>query len=380
MIDSGSNLPYRPDGEIVTLVEHIRKRTGMYIGKCGDGSCEHDGIYVLFTYAIESVLESMPIGKVIYIDKTDKSISITWRLTECPDSFFPKTEKLPSLDENSDYMISVLAALSSEYILDISTGKFAETRRIVYQRAYVSSDEMIKSGSLADTLSITFTPDELIFGKDFFFRDEFIEERIKKCSTVNPEIKFIYNHIEIFSPYRMKDFIEWKFDDLLLPTIHLTGEGIDVAINAIRSLNSKVKNQYTSYNNSWNGGCSSPETKYFIVSIVKTLNMYYGLSLNIEDYYGDILQRVEERNGEECYHYQHEEKLPGNLVGALWIKIEDTVLISTQRGTLGSKWLDKAETITLESFVSGFIETELPKYLDANYEDAKKLEAILREI
>lgn len=371
MKDHYTNSPHWHGSEVKTFVDHIRKRPGMYIGKCGNGSCEYDGIYILFMYALESVLENISIEKTVYINSTDKSISIDCKMAECPDAFFPEGEELQPF-HSSGYMISAIAALSSEYILEISTNKSSMIHRLVYGRGLVNSDEAIKVDSTKDSISVTFTPDEFIFDKDFYFRDEFINEYIKKYSTVNPGIKFMYNGTEIFSPHGMKDFIEWKFDDLLLPTIHITGEGIDLAINAARNLNSKVKNQYTSFNNVWNGNYS-PETEYFITSTVTALNNYFGLSLNIENYYGLMLQPTDVHHPEEFY--MHEEKLPANLVGALWIRISDPVYI--QGRTLGSVWLDKAETITLEDFVSKFVQTELPKYLDANPGMAKRLKECL---
>lgn len=359
--------------EIKTVVDHIRKRPGMYIGRCGDGSREYDGIYTLFMYALESVLENMPIEKIIYINSTNKNISIDCKMTECPDSFFPKSEKLQPF-YSSGYMISAIAALSNEYILEISTNESSMVHRLVYKRGFINSDETIKTGSTKDTVSVRFTPDEFIFDKDFYFRDEFINEYIKRYSTVNPAIKFIYNGTEILSPHGMTDFIEWKFDNLLLPTIHVTGEGIDLAINAARNLNGNVRNQYTSFNNAWNGNYS-PETKSFITSTVTALNNYFGLSLNIKNYYGLMLQPADEHNPKEFY--MHKEKFPANLVGALWIKINDPIYIISQGRTLGSKWLDKAETITVEDFISKFIETELPKYLDANPDVMMRLKDIL---
>lgn len=356
-----------------TFAEHIRKRPGMHIGKCGDGSCDYDGLYTLLIYALESVVNSNPSGNVIYIDNTDQSVSITWKSTECTDCFFPDPEKMHPLG-SSGYMISSIAALSSIYELVLSNNESSTTRRLVYDKGYLRSDHTAKETSAKDIFSLRFTLDDSIFDTGFYYRDEITKEHIKRFSTTNPTIRFQYNGMEVYSPHGMKDFIEWKFDDLLLPTIHLTGEGIDVAINAPKGLSGKVKNQYTSYNQTWNWSYS-PETKAFITATVATLNKYFGLSLDIKDYYGIQPHPADERHSQE--YYMHEEKFPANLVGALWIQIENPLHISSQGKTLGSKWMNKTQTITVDGFISGFIETELPVFLDANPETAKRLKTIL---
>ena len=46
------NIPIYDESKIKTLssLEHIRLRTGMYIGRLGDGSNPDDGIYVLLDF------------------------------------------------------------------------------------------------------------------------------------------------------------------------------------------------------------------------------------------------------------------------------------------------------------------------------------------
>ncbi|GCB33109.1 hypothetical protein [Bacteroides faecalis] len=136
MIDYYTNPLDRHGLEAKTFVEHIRKRPGMYIGKRGDGSCEYDGLYTLFTYALESVLENTPIEKIVHINSTDKNIYIDCKLAECPDSFFPQSEKLQSF-YSSGYMISAIAALSSEYILEISNRRILnDSSACIQKRIY----------------------------------------------------------------------------------------------------------------------------------------------------------------------------------------------------------------------------------------------------
>ena len=56
MATNSSPLQAYDDKHIQTLsdVEHIRKRTGMYIGRLGDGTQYDDGIYVLLKEVVDN--------------------------------------------------------------------------------------------------------------------------------------------------------------------------------------------------------------------------------------------------------------------------------------------------------------------------------------
>src|SRR5690606_8485723 len=58
--------------------EHIRLRTGMYIGKLGDGSAKDDGIYVNVKEVVDNCIDEkkMGYGKNINITITDKGVTV----------------------------------------------------------------------------------------------------------------------------------------------------------------------------------------------------------------------------------------------------------------------------------------------------------------
>ena len=58
------------DFETLSWSEHIRRRSGMYIGKLGDGSSPDDGIYVLFKEIVDNAIDEFIMGH-------GKSIRIT---------------------------------------------------------------------------------------------------------------------------------------------------------------------------------------------------------------------------------------------------------------------------------------------------------------
>ena len=68
------------DENILTLewYEHIRRRSGMYIGRLGNGDRQGDGIYVLLKEVIDNSVDefSMGFGKRIDISIEDKTVTV----------------------------------------------------------------------------------------------------------------------------------------------------------------------------------------------------------------------------------------------------------------------------------------------------------------
>ena len=68
------------ESKIKTLssLEHIRLRTGMYIGRLGDGSNVDDGIYILLKEVIDNSVDEfiMGYGKDIKIHITDNLVKV----------------------------------------------------------------------------------------------------------------------------------------------------------------------------------------------------------------------------------------------------------------------------------------------------------------
>src|SRR6185503_12304528 len=68
------------ESKIKTLssIEHIRLRTGMYIGRIGDGSHYDDGAYILLKEVLDNAVDEyiMGYGKEVQISIDDNSVSV----------------------------------------------------------------------------------------------------------------------------------------------------------------------------------------------------------------------------------------------------------------------------------------------------------------
>ena len=68
------------DDKIIHLdaLEHIRLRSGMYIGRLGDGSNQNDGIYILLKEVVDNAVDEfiMGFGKKIEIEVKDSRVKV----------------------------------------------------------------------------------------------------------------------------------------------------------------------------------------------------------------------------------------------------------------------------------------------------------------
>src|SRR6266853_5968531 len=68
------------ESKIKTLssLEHIRLRTGMYIGRIGDGSHYDDGCYVLLKEVIDNAIDEfiMGAGKEVQVAIENKTVTV----------------------------------------------------------------------------------------------------------------------------------------------------------------------------------------------------------------------------------------------------------------------------------------------------------------
>ena len=64
--------------QTLDALEHIRLRTGMYIGRIGDGSHPLDGIYVMLKEVVDNSIDEfiMGVGKKIQIDLDENTLSV----------------------------------------------------------------------------------------------------------------------------------------------------------------------------------------------------------------------------------------------------------------------------------------------------------------
>ncbi|MDR0496255.1 MAG: type IIA DNA topoisomerase subunit B, partial [Treponema sp.] len=253
------------ESKIKTLssLEHIRLRTGMYIGRLGDGSNPDDGIYVLLKEIIDNGIDEFIMGNGSLIEIVIKDGTARVRdfgrgiplgkLVECVSVINTGAKYNDDVFQFSVGLNGVgtkaVNALSSHFrVVAIRDGEFAEA---VFERGDLKSE---RKGRLKDKQKngtfVEFTPDREIF-ENYDFNQEFIEKRILNYAYLNTGLTLTYNGKPFESKRGLFDLLgEETGDECLYPMGHYKGEHIEFAFTHTNNYGEEyfsfVNGQFTS--------------------------------------------------------------------------------------------------------------------------------------
>ena len=233
------------ESKIKTLssLEHIRLRTGMYIGRLGDGSNPDDGIYVLLKEVIDNGIDEfiMGNGRLIEVAVKDAgkpgaaSVKVRdygrgiplGKLVECVSVINTGAKYNDDVFQFSVGLNGVgtkaVNALSLHFrVVAIRGGEYAEA---IFERGSLKSE---RKGRLKDRQKdgtyVEFTPDPLIF-PGYLFNAEFIEKRVQNYAYLNAGLSLSFNGKQFVSKRGLYDLLyEETGEDCLYPLGYYRGE------------------------------------------------------------------------------------------------------------------------------------------------------------
>jgi len=194
------------ESKIKTLssLEHIRLRTGMYIGRIGDGTHYDDGGYILLKEVIDNAIDEfiMGHGKEVEISIKDNVVSVRdfgrgiplGKVIECVSRINTGAKYNDDVFQFSVGLNGVgtkaVNALSQRFkVRSHRKGRFAEG---IFRRGKLRKEDQGQCQDAPDGTFITFEPDPEIF-KKLVFRDDLVEKRLRHYSYLNTGLKLIYN-------------------------------------------------------------------------------------------------------------------------------------------------------------------------------------------
>jgi DNA gyrase subunit B/topoisomerase-4 subunit B len=358
------------ESKIKTLssLEHIRLRTGMYIGRIGDGSHYDDGGYILLKEVIDNAVDEfiMGHGKEVHITIEDQSVTVRdfgrgiplGKVIDCVSKINTGAKYNDDVFQFSVGLNGVgtkaVNALSKDFLVrSHRDGEFVEG---TFKKGKLRKENKGKTSEGNGTL-IRFIPDPDIF-KKLDFRPDLIERRLRHYSYLNSGLRLIYNGKTFQSRLGLLDLV---MEDLqsdnsepIYPPLHYTSKMLEFCFTHTNSrygetFYSFVNGQYTS-----DGGT---HLSAFREGLLKAVNEY-----SKGGYDGDDVR--------EC------------MVGAVSIRLKDPVFESQTKNKLGnteirSDLVNKVREELLHFFNRN---KEVAQRILAKVEDTKQLRKELMEV
>ena len=226
------------EASIKTLssTEHIRLRPGMYVGRLGNGGHAEDGIYVMLKETIDNAVDefAMGYGRRIEIDVSDRTVRVRdygrgiplGKVLDCvsiintgakyDSETFKKAVGLNGIGQKA------VNALSLSY--RAQAVREGQTKIVEFARGKLRKDPKIARTGERNGTIIEFTPDEELFGPDFKFHAEYIEDLLWKYAFLNRGLTLSFNGKPFKSEHGLRELLEKSLSgDILYPIIHLEG-------------------------------------------------------------------------------------------------------------------------------------------------------------
>jgi len=352
------------EASIKTLssTEHIRLRPGMYIGRLGNGAHAEDGIYVLLKESIDNSIDefTMGAGRKIEIELNERTLRVRdygrgiplGKVLECvsvintgakyDSETFKKAVGLNGVGQKA------VNALSLTY--KAQAFRDGQTKVVEFSQGKLRKDFKITKTNERNGTLIEFTPDEALFGSDFRFRTEFIEDMLWNYAFLNRGLTLTFNGKPFRSENGLKDLLQKELaGEPLYPIVHLEGEDIEVAFTH----GAHYGEEYWSFVNGQHTTMGGTHLAAFREALVETVRNHFKKDYDA----ADVRQSID---------------------AAIVVRVMEPVFESQTKTKLGSAEMAPGGT-SIKEFVGKFMQQSLDVYLHKNKEDAETLKNKIEE-
>jgi topoisomerase-4 subunit B len=339
------------ESSIQTLdaLAHIRLRSGMYIGRLGDGSHPQDGIYVMLKEVVDNAIDEfiMGAGKRIEIRRDGDAIEVRdhgrgiplGKLVDCVSQINTGGKYNDDVFQFSVGLNGVgtkaVNALSSRF--EVQSWREGKTRRAVFERGKLIEERQGKAGDERDGTWVRFTPDPEIFGR-YAWNEEFLAQRLRYYAFLNAGLTIDYGGRRYHSSGGVADLLahELGTEEAIYPIVHHAQDRIEFAFTHTHAYGET----YWSFVNGQHTHDGGTHQSAFREGLLKAVNEFAGKSFAGEDV----------RDG---------------LVGAVAIKLQDPVFEAQTKTKLGS--------VEVRSWIVPAVKDRVVRWLHEHRDDAERL-------
>ena len=360
---------------VITLewYEHIRRRSGMYIGRLGNGERQGDGIYVLLKEVIDNSIDefSMGYGKRIDITIEDKTVTVRDFGRGIPlGSVVDVTSKLNTgaKFDTASFQKSVgMNGVGTKAVNAMSSDFWVESFRDGQSSyAHFSRGILLDSGLRESTEKngtlIRFTPDDQMF-EGYSFHMDIVETMVKNYSYLKKGLTLMLNGVPYKSENGLLDLVtENMAEKPLYPLIHIEGTDIEIVLTHGSSYGENIAT-FVNGQNTRDGGT---HLAAYREAIAKTFKDFFKKDYRPEDVRQGVVGAIAIQIQEPIFEGQTKTKLGSTYMWERQVKNPD-----------GSTATDRGPTI--RSFVNDFVSKNLDNYLHMHMDIVPVIEKKIKE-
>ncbi len=325
------------ESKIKTLssLEHIRVRTGMYIGRTGDGSQYEDGIYILLKEVVDNAIDEfiMGYGKKIEIAIRDGTVEVRdygrgiplGKIVDCVSTINTGAKYNDDVFQFSVGLNGVgtkaVNALSKDFLVrSHREGHYAEAR---FERGKLKDQKKGRDESAKDGTFVAFTPDPEIFGKTAYV-EAHVQRRLRFYAWLNAGLTLAYNGQSINSENGLLDLIAEETDgEQLYAPLHFRDKMLELAFVHTN----RFSEDYFSFVNGQFTADGGTHLSAFREGVLKAVNEFAKGKFEGEDVREGLIGAVAIRLKDPLFESQTKNKL-GNaeIRGPLVQQVRDVVV------------------------------------------------------
>ncbi len=339
--------------QTLDALEHIRLRTGMYIGRIGDGSHPNDGVYVLLKEVVDNAVDEfiMREGKTIEVSRVDDTITVRdygrgiplGKVVDCVSKINTGGKYNDDVFQFSVGLNGVgtkaVNALSSEFA--VTSWRDGKYLRAEFERGQLVKEKKGKAPGERNGTLVEFTPDPEIF-PTIRWNEDFLDHRFRYYAHLNSGLHIRYNGKRYVSRYGLADLLGEELGEeiAVYDIVHIKLDTLEFAFTHTNTYGES----YFSFVNGQHTGDGGTHQSAFREGLLKGVNEFAGRNFAGPDV----------RDG---------------LIGAVAVKLQDPVFESQTKNKLGST--------EVRSWVVSDVKDHVVRWLHENPESG---EALLKKI
>ena len=318
----------------LSSLEHIRKRTGMYIGRIGDGKDYDDGIYILLKEIIDNAVDEFIMGYgdrvTVAIDGTRVTVRDFGRgiplgkVVECVSRINTGAKYSDEVFQFSVGLNGIgtkaVNALSSRFeVYSYRNGDYAAG---MFERGKLIKEPTGKAPEEPDGTFIRFEPDPEIFGEGTFDPD-LVDRRLRYYSFLNAGLRIEFNDRLYLSRNGLLDLLRDELDgEALYPPLHYHSKTLELTLSHTQ----RFEETFLSFVNGQFTVDGGTHMSAFREGVVKGFNEYSKNKFEADDIREGMAGAIAVRLKEPIFESQTKNKL-GNteLRGPLVAQVREIV-------------------------------------------------------